>query len=303
MRSRCGGHGDLLRADADGVLAGVHCRLWRGRAAAGPPGRRARQGRHGHAPGRAPRPRSCPTLPPRWSAEPMLSWRASGRTCRWPTAATTSTASSRRPSSASSIAWWPAGRGGIACPLLHAANTAGAIAFPAAPTTWSVAGSASTATCPAVRAGRLRRASAGRASGPRHGAEGPGGRGAHARCGGAPLVRPAPPVARRAAGGHRPDRLRRRRAPRPLRRRLRGPDRRECAGRWPGWSPWTRSSSTAGPTTRCIPATRSSCSGGRGTRRSRRTTGRYCWARSVTRWSAASGRGCRAFWSTVLTRP
>ena len=37
---------------------------------------------------------------------------------------------------------------GISVPLLHAANTAGAIAFPARATPWCAAASASTATCP-----------------------------------------------------------------------------------------------------------------------------------------------------------
>ena len=85
---------------------------------------------------------------------------------------------------------------GITAPLLHAANTAGAIAFPGRATTWCAAGSASTATSPAVGPGRLRRAGGGRAAAPGHGAQGPGGGGARrSRRGSAPRTggcRPLP---------------------------------------------------------------------------------------------------------------
>ena len=64
--------------------------------------------------------------------------------------------------------------------------------------------------------------------------------------------------------------------------------------RWPAWSPWTRSSSTAVPTPRSARATRWCSSARRAARPSRRTTGRPCSGRSATRSCAASVRACRA---------
>ena len=107
---------------------------------------------------------------------------------------------------------------------------------PARATTWSAAGSASTATCPGRRcrppsttqAGgeQLRPAMSLKAQVVAVRTLDAGERPSYGR------LRPLPDA---LARGHRADRLRRRRAPRPLRRRLRGPHRRACAGRWPGW--------------------------------------------------------------------
>ena len=66
-------------------------------------------------------------------------------------------------------------------------------------------------------------------------AEGPRDRRAHARGRGAPLLRPAPPTAGALAGGHGAHRLRRRRAPRPVRRRLRGAHRRRAPAPGRAW--------------------------------------------------------------------
>ena len=121
---------------------------------------------------------------------------------------------------------------GITAPLLHAANTAGAIAFPGA------------ARHGALRARPLRlpaRSARSRAFDAQAGGEQlrPACRSRRgwwrcdARRGGAPLLRPPASAADALARGHGPDRLRRRRAPAPLRRWRRGADRRRApaAGR------------------------------------------------------------------------
>ena len=170
---------------AEGIAA-----FARGRRRGRPPGRRPRQGRHRHAPGRRGargparhrgRRGGRAVVGARGHLDPPAGGRRRARR----------TAPTRRASSTSSTAWWPTGRGRHPAPLLHAANTAGAIAFPRARHDMVRCGLGLYGYLPGRSGpGRLRRAGRRRAAAPGHGAQGAGGGRAHARRRGS-----APPTA------------------------------------------------------------------------------------------------------------
>ena len=123
------------------------------------PRHRPREGRHRDAPcGRAGR--GLPALVEPSATTPCSGSRACGRTSRWPMGTATRTAPSRWASSSPSTPRRRA-RPPSASPVLHAANTAGAIALPARARTWCAAASGSTGTCPAPAVRRPSRAGRG----------------------------------------------------------------------------------------------------------------------------------------------
>ena len=97
----------------------------------GPRGTGPPEGRHRHASGRCGARGSGRVARRRSSASRPSSSRACGRTCPWPTGSWQRTAPTPRPSSNSSTACVAElAAVGIEAPLVHAANTAGAVAFP-----------------------------------------------------------------------------------------------------------------------------------------------------------------------------
>ena len=204
-------------------------RLQRGRGCGRPAGRRARQGRHRDAPGgrgaRGPaRHRGGRGGGSAAAAREHLDAPAGGRRCR---------------------RGGPCLHGGTARPLRPARRRAGRGRHPDPAAARRQHGGRHRLPALALRHGALRarpvrlppgprgpgglcRTGGRRATAPGDGAQGTGRGGALARRRGAPVLRPAAPPADGLADRHRPDRLRRRRAPEPLRRRLRGPHRRRA---------------------------------------------------------------------------
>ena len=274
----------------------------------GPPHRGPRQGRHRHAPGRRRRPRSCPRSSPQpsaraacwtsracWTHLPVADGEQRGGPGLHPRAA-------RPLRRASSPAWRAQG---VTAPVLHAANTAGAIAFPAPRYDMVRCGLGLYGYLPGDTVhGRLRRGGRRRAAAARHVAQGARGRpcarstrASAPPTAGCALCRersvvatvpigyadgvPRALFARRLRGAHR------RAAPPAGRDGDHGPDRRRLRRRRLG----------------AARVTRSCCSAARATRWSRPTTGRPCWGRSATRWCAAWARACPASRSTASTSP
>ena len=233
----------------------------------------AREGRHRHAPGggrRRAAARSLAGARPRDAAD--CASRGCGPTWPWPTAAAPRTAAFTALQLDAVRRGACAGSGPPASPpsVRHAANSAGAIAWPGGPLRHGPlrhrplrrAALARWWPTPSPR----RRAATGCA---RSVAAGPGGGRARARApASAPPTAGCGPCPSRSVVATVPARLRRRRAPAAVRRRRRGADRRPAAPAGRRWSPWTRSWSTAAPRPRGRSATRWSCSAARATRRS-----------------------------------
>ena len=121
-------------------------------------------------------------------------------------------------------------------PVLHAANTAGAVAFTRSRYDMVRCGLASTATCRSPHgATRPSRAVRWRRAATRHGAQGAGGRGPHARGRGAPLLRPAAAAAAALGGRHRARSATPTACRGPCSARATRCSSEGCAGRWRGW--------------------------------------------------------------------